>query len=382
MHAKLRKAFVLFASFAVLGGTVAALAGPAAADNFDCVTACTFHFGSPQSAAKGAHEVGLQFQADIPGWIAAVCFWPAGVESGPHTASLWDSSGTKVATTSVLTTPGVEVCADFNMPVEIAANTTYTASYTANADYYLEPHQFSLPIDAGHLHAPARAGVLGASGSVPTTSIIDGDGYGVDVAFLSSLYQLPADCPSTLGAPTTPTSAPGNASATVSWGPATSEPPGCVAGYIVTPFLNGVIQPATVVNGPGTTTVIKGLTNTQTYTFTVAAESGRIVGPASVPTAPVTIGSPTAATALKVTRVGKGSVKVAFKAPKRNNGAPISGYTATCRSAAGVTGSKAGTAGPLTVSHLSTGKKYTCSVRAKNRRGTGPASRRSAAVKA
>ncbi len=384
MHSRFRTVFALFAGFAALGASVVPLAGPASAavESPPCDTACTFHLGSPQSSAHGASEVGLQFTTDIPGWIAAVCFWPAGAESGPHTATLWDSAGTQLAQTSVLTTPGVEACADFPIPVAIDANTVYTASYTAEADYYLEPHQYSLPIEIGHLHAPARAGVLGTSGSMPTTAGIDGDGYGVDVAFLSSLRGLPADCPSTLTAPTTPTAAPGNASATVSWGPATSDPEGCIAGYIVTPFLDGVIQPPTLIPGTGTTTVIKGLTNGLTYTFTIAAESGRAIGPASAETAAVTVGTPTAASALKVKRVAKGAVKVSFKAPKKANGAAIKSYAATCRSGAGAARSTSGHAGPLTVRHLTPGKKYTCTVRATNRRGTGPASKRSAPVRA
>lgn len=384
MNTRFRTACALFAGGALFATSVAALAAPASAavDSPPCDAVCSFHFGSPPSAATGGREVGVQFQTDIPGWIAAVCFWPAGVESGPHTATLWDSTGASVATTSVLTTPGVEVCADLPVPVAINANATYTASYTAQADYYVEPHQFSLPVDVGHLHAPARGGVLGASGSMPTTSGIDGDGYGVDIAFLSSLRGLPADCPSTLTAPTKPTSAPGNASATVSWGPATSDPAGCVAGYIITPYLNGVIQPSTTIPGAGTTTVIPHLTNGQTYTFTIAAESGRAIGPASTPTVPVTVGSPTAASALQVKRVAKGALKVSFKPPKKSNGSAIKSYTATCHSSAGATKSQSGRSGPLTVSHLSAGKKYTCTVRAQNRRGTGPASKQSAAVRA
>ncbi len=384
MNTRFKTASVILGGFALLATSVATIATPASAavDSPPCDTVCSFHITSPPSAATGGREVGLQFQTDVPGWIAAVCFWPAGVESGPHTATLWDSSGAQVATTSVLTTPGVEACADFPLPVAIDANTTYTASYTAEADYFVEPHEFSLPVDMGHLHAPARAGVLGTSGSVPTTSNVEGDGYGVDIAFLSSLHGLPADCPSTLTAPTKPTSAPGDASATVSWGPATSDPAGCIAGYIVTPYLDGVIQPSTTIPGTGTTNVITHLTNGQSYTFTIAAESGRAIGPASTPTAPVTIGSPTAASALKVQRVAQGAVKVSFKPPKKSNGSAIKSYTATCRSSSGATKSQAGRSGPLTVRHLSARKKYTCTVRAKNRRGTGPASKQSAAIRA
>ena len=167
----------------------------------------------------------------------------------------------------------------------------------------------------------------------------------------------------------------------MSWGPATSDPDGCIAGYMVTPFLNGVAQPSVLVPGTPTTTVISGLQNGQTYTFTVAAETGRTVGPASVQTGPVTVGAPTAPTAMNVTHMSAGTVKVSFKAPKHNNGSAVTGYTATCSSAGRGTRSKSGTSSPLVLTGLTRGKTYHCTVRAKNHRGTGSAAR-SATVKA
>ena len=127
--------------------------------------------------------------------------------------------------------------------------------------------------------------------------------------------------------------------------------------------------------GLGTTTTVKGLINGDVYTFTVAAENGLVVGPASVMTAPVTVGTPAAAAAVKVARTGKGTLKVSFSAA-RTNGAPITAYTARCRSSnGGRTRSKTGRAGPLTVTGLSAGKSYTCTVEATNSRGSGVASR-------
>jgi hypothetical protein len=164
----------------------------------------------------------------------------------------------------------------------------------------------------------------------------------------------------------------------VSWAPPHS---GCIAGYIVTPYLNGVAQPPTLVPGTVTTTVIRGLIAGDSYRFTVAAENGSVAGPASVMTSAVTIGTPGAAAAIKVAKVGKGAVKVTFTAAK-SNGAPIKRYTATCTSTnGGKTKSKVGKASPLIVSGLTVGKTYSCSVTASNGRGTGPASRRSSAIK-
>lgn len=383
MNARFRTASALFATFALLGVTLATFTSPASATGPECETACSFRIGHPPATATGANELGLQFHSDTPGWIAGVCFWEAPTETGNHTASLWDSSGTRLgtATSVVAGTAGLENCVDFNPLVPIAANATYTASYTSNTAFDVYPSQFlHEAVDLPPLHAGAFAGAMGSPGTFPTASS-GGDGYGVDVAFIDTQIGITNDCTSTLTAPTTPSSAPGNASATVSWGPAQSTPPGCIAGYEVTPFLNGVAQSATLIPGLGTTTVISGLTNGQAYTFTIAAESGRSVGPASTSTGPVTVGAPTAPTALKVTRVSTHAVKVSFKA-SHNNGAVITKYTATCTSPAGPAESKSGTSSPLIIAGLSNARAYACAVRATNRRGNGPWSVRSAEVKA
>jgi hypothetical protein len=187
------------------------------------------------------------------------------------------------------------------------------------------------------------------------------------------------NCSETPTAPAMLSTGPGNASATVSWAPATGN---CIAGYVVTPYLGGIAQPAKIIPGHGTTTVMNGLTNGASYTFTVAAENGAAAGPASEMTGPITAGAPSAVTALHVTRVAKGALKIAFHAPA-GNGAPITGYTATCNSSnQGASKGKVAKASPFTVSGLSAGKVYRCTVKATNKRGTGPASHPSAAIKA
>ena len=386
MNGRLRRTFALFTTVAMAGFTlvgIAAIAPPAAAAPI-CGSVCSFRIGNPPSEATGTRELGLQFHSDIGGWLAGVCFWVAPNETGNHTVSVWDSSGTLLGSAiSALPAPaGQETCVDLNPLVPVSPNATYTVSYTSNTAFEVQPGQFHpAPLEVPPLFAPVQAGVSGSPGSFPTTATALGDGYGVDVAFIDTMASVFNDCVAPMTAPTNPSSAPGNASATVSWAPATSDPDGCIAGYVVTPFLNGVRQGSTLIPGPGTTTVIKGLTNGQTYTFTIAAESGRTIGPESVPTGPVTIGTPAAATALKVSRVGKGTVKVAFKAA-RNHGARITKYTATCRSSAGAAKSKAGKSSPIVVNGLNKGKAYRCTVKATNRRGTGPQSKQSAKVKA
>ena len=192
------------------------------------------------------------------------------------------------------------------------------------------------------------------------------------------------NCKSVPTAPSVLSTAPGNASATVSWAPAS----GCIAGYIVTPYVGSVAVPELSRLIPGnefqapTTTVLKGLTNGVAYRFTVQAENGFVAGPASEFSGTVTVGAPAAATALKVTRLAKGILKVGFTAP-RNNGAAIKTYTVTCKSSnGGKLRAKTVKAGPVTVNGLTSGKTYRCTVRATNSRGNGPTSKASKSAKA
>ncbi|MDH7976008.1 YHYH protein [Sphingomonas sp. AR_OL41] len=83
----------------------------------------------------------------------------------------------------------------------------------------------------------------------------------------------------------------------------------------------------------------------------------------TVPGAP-TIGAATA---------GNASATIAFTAPSSNGGATITGYTASC-TAAGSTVTGTGSASPITVSGLTNGTSYSCTVTATNSVGTSPAS--------
>lgn len=70
---------------------------------------------------------------------------------------------------------------------------------------------------------------------------------------------------------------------------------------------------------------------------------------------------------------GDSSATLTFSAPTSNGGAAITGYVATC-SGAGASRSASGSASPLTVTGLTNGTTYSCSVTASNSVGTGAAS--------
>ena len=139
----------------------------------------------------------------------------------------------------------------------------------------------------------------------------------------------------------------------------------------------------------GTTSpvTVTGLTTGKTYTCRVRARNAIGSGPASVASPAVIVGTPAPPTVV-ITRSGSttaltGPATVSFSGAAAN-GSPITGYWTTCTSSnGGVAKTTAGAASPIQfsgTSALTTAKSYTCTVRATNARGTGPASKPSAAV--
>lgn len=97
--------------------------------------------------------------------------------------------------------------------------------------------------------------------------------------------------------------------------------------------------------------------------------SGTWVGTFSYPAA--TPGAP----AITSVSAGDSNVSVTFSAPANYGGSAITGYTVACSSSdGGASGSLTGSASPLTVTGLTNGKTYTCTVFATNSFGNGPLS--------
>ena len=131
--------------------------------------------------------------------------------------------------------------------------------------------------------------------------------------------------------------------------------------------------PAAIAAGSGDTAVsavLSALACNTTYHYRASASNANGTTPgddqsfttsACLPGAP-TIGAATA---------GVGRATVAFTPPANDGGAAITSYAVTCEPG-GITAS--GSASPITVTGLSSGQAYTCSVTATNSAGTGPAS--------
>ncbi len=137
-----------------------------------------------------AVEVGVKFQSELPGYITGLRFYKGAGNGGTHTANLWTSSGSLLATTVFTseTASGWQEVA-FPTPVPISANTIYVASYHApNGHYAYTSGYFANPVSNSPLQAPA-SGAVGGNGlyrygstGFPTQTY-NSTNYWVDVVF-------------------------------------------------------------------------------------------------------------------------------------------------------------------------------------------------------
>jgi hypothetical protein len=120
----------------------------------------------------------------------------------------------------------------------------------------------------------------------------------------------------------------------------------------------------------GSTGALTGTPNAAgTFTGVVTAtnSSGSTTQAFSITIGPALPGAPTIGTATP----GNAQATIAFTAPASNGGSAITSFTATCLPGPF---SASGAASPITVTGLTNGTSYSCSVTATNGVGTGPAS--------
>ncbi len=209
------------------------------------------------------------------------------------------------------------------------------------------------------------------------TGLTDGQSYTFTVVASNDFGDSPPSNASNSVIPQTTPSAPmdvtanaGDSQATVSWRAPADDGGSAISAYTVTSSPGG--KTCTWSAGPLSCSV-NGLTNGQSYTFTVVASNGVGDGPASDPSNSVTPATtPDAPTNVSAV-AGNGQAAVSWSAPADNGGSTITAYTATSSP-----GGKTCTwsAGPLScsVSGLTNGQSYTFSVVAANGVGDGPAS--------
>ena len=116
--------------------------------------------GVVDSGPDNAVQLGVKFRSDVAGTIRGIRFYKSAGNTGTHVASLWSSTGTRLATATFTneTASGWQEVS-FATPVAISANTVYVASYhTTTGHYSLNSNYFSAGVDNPPLHALASAG--------------------------------------------------------------------------------------------------------------------------------------------------------------------------------------------------------------------------------
>ncbi len=234
----------------------------------------------PADSDSGAIEVGVKFRSAQAGTITGVRFFKGAGNTGTHVGSLWSTAGSRLAsaTFSGETSTGWQQ-ANFATPVQVAANTTYIASYFApNGHYASTDNYFSTAVSNGPLTA-LQDGADGPNGVyhygssvVPSTDYAKSN-YWVDVVFATggpdtTKPTVTAQGPAAGATGVTTTSA---VSATF------SEPVGATSVSIVVRTAGGVSVNGTVGYDPAaqkaTFTPAAGLADATTYTVTVTGAS-------------------------------------------------------------------------------------------------------------
>ncbi len=242
-------------------------------------------------------------------------------------------------------------------------------------------------------------GTDGPTDSCTVPGLTNGDTYTFQVTATNGLgtsVPSPATTGIIIGAPDAPTgvtaTAAQNQNSTVSW----TDPanPGASALLSDTATATDTSNPSSPSNGAQCTYFepaspsydsgapvdqcnIAGLTNGDSYTFTVTSTNSQGTGVSSATSAPVVPSTvPGAPTATSATSNANAQSVVAFTAPASNGGAAISTYTVTANDTTnpGSPITASGATSPITVTGLTNGDAYSFTVTATNASGTGPAS--------
>ncbi|GGE91726.1 hypothetical protein GCM10011313_13270 [Mycetocola zhadangensis] len=147
-------------------------------------------------------ELGMRFSSARDGTVDSMRFYKGPENTGTHTGSLWDESGSLLArTTFTDESPSGWQTAQFRTPVPIRAGKSYVVSYYSPAGQYSADAQgFDSALARGNLSMPAGAGVYTYGGGFPEDNHLNAN-YFVDIHFTEG--EVPSS-PAPRQATTTP----------------------------------------------------------------------------------------------------------------------------------------------------------------------------------
>ena len=161
--------------------------------------------GTASTADDSAVELGVKFRSTQAGYITGIRFYKGSGNSGTHVGSLWNTSGTKLAsvTFSGESSTGWQQ-ALFAGPVAVTAGTTYVASYYApvgryssNNSYFAGAATTNGPLTALRNGTDGGNGVYKYGASGYPTSSYQSSNYWVDVVFSTTANDTTAPSVST-----------------------------------------------------------------------------------------------------------------------------------------------------------------------------------------
>ncbi|HEV7804347.1 MAG TPA: DUF4082 domain-containing protein [Solirubrobacteraceae bacterium] len=344
-----------------------------------------FDFATPSVVDAGdanAVELGVKFTADVSGSVTGVRFYKAVANTGTHVGSLWSIGGTRLAQATFLneSASGWQTVT-FSSPVPVTAGTSYVASYFTPSGHYSVTGG-GLAAGAGNPPLHAIANTTSANGvyAYSATSTFPANTYNAGNYYVDVMFAVPIP-----GQALNATAqAGGRTSAVVFWSAPSSGGP--ATSYRITPYVGASAKPATTITGVPlpTSATVSGLTNGETYTFTVSAVNASGAGAESAHSnqaTPLNAVAPAAPSGV-VARPASKSVEVSWNVPGGDGDSQITGYVVT--PFVGANAQAPVNVGPsstsTTVTALTNGTTYTFNVRATNAIGTSVASGPSGAV--
>ena len=135
----------------------------------------------PQSGITGI-ELGMKFRSTVAGYVTGVRFYKTQGNTGTHTVELYNSSGTRLSSTTLVNETNIGwQTGQFAIPIPIAANTTYVVAYFSSSGNYVSSNNY---FTTGVVNSPLTGLAQGTDGNNGLYK------YTATAAFPNATFQL------------------------------------------------------------------------------------------------------------------------------------------------------------------------------------------------